>query len=81
MELYGRVNSVQTMAAMSAVPLGQMLFGSLLDRTPSYITILLTSFSILITAFLFWFSLVSEEKHAKEGKATEINEIINTDIL
>ncbi len=80
MELYGRVNSVQTMAAMSAVPLGQMLFGSLLDRTPSYITILLTSFSILITAFLFWFSLVSEEKHAKEGKATEINEIINTDI-
>ncbi|WOO36020.1 MFS transporter [Anaerocolumna sp. AGMB13020] len=87
MELYGRVNSVQTMAAMSAVPLGQILFGSLLDHMPSYITILLTSFSLAITAFLFRHSLLAEEKRNSgrelviEEEAVIIGEeIVNTEI-
>jgi len=68
LELFGRVNSVQTMAAMSAVPLGQMLFGLLFDIVPSYIVVLTTSISLIITALLFRRSIILEKKQNMESQ-------------
>jgi len=72
LELYGRVNSVQTMAAMSAVPLGQMLFGLLFDIAPSYIAILITSISLVINALLFRRSIILEKKQNSESQTVNI---------
>jgi len=72
LELYGRVNSVQTMAAMSAAPLGQMLFGILFDSVPSYIVVLITSVSLVITAFLFRRSIILEKKQNSETQPVNI---------
>lgn len=49
-QLLGRVNSLTSTGAMATIPLGQIVFGMLLDIVPSSTTFIVTAISLLLVA-------------------------------
>jgi MFS-type transporter involved in bile tolerance (Atg22 family) len=64
-ELLGRVFSVKNTIGLAAVPLGQMLFGLLLDITYSHIVVMIFTAIIILSAIIY---IVLFKKARKNGK-------------
>lgn len=64
-ELMGRVFGVKNTIGLAAVPLGQMVFGFLLDVTYSYIVVMIFTSFIIISSIVY---IVLFTKARKEGR-------------
>lgn len=71
LELMGRVGTVCAAICMSAMPLGQMMFGLLFDRIPAWICYAASGCLFVVTTLLFKNKLLSEEKGSSKVNCAE----------
>lgn len=70
MDMMGRINSVLGTTVMSAIPIGQIVFGFLFDKVAAFIPLLLSCFIITMTAVIFNFF---ENKNNSAVESLEIS--------
>lgn len=61
LDYLGRVNSVLNTSLMAAIPIGQMVFGILFDKLPSYICVIISAVITFITINIFRSSLIKDK--------------------
>ncbi|MDI6619635.1 MAG: MFS transporter [Clostridiales bacterium] len=61
LHLMGRVNSVFEIGVMLAMPLGQIVFGVLFDKIPSWLCLIISSLILLTTILSLRKNLISQE--------------------
>jgi predicted MFS family arabinose efflux permease len=71
LDMMGRIVSVRDTISMCAIPIGQMLFGVMLDRVDGYIPLLFSGSIIVLAAIVFNYSINNDNKEqlANENKA------------
>ncbi|WP_432403366.1 MFS transporter [Wukongibacter sp. M2B1] len=71
LSMMGRINSVNSSLSMAAIPLGQMVFGVLFDKTYAWICIGISAVLTFIFAMVFRRNLLDCDKNEAENSAVE----------
>jgi MFS family permease len=72
LDIMGRVSSVQGTVCMCAIPIGQIVFGMMFDRTASYIPLLISGIILVTTGLIFNYSTNRGEKVASVDNENEV---------